>query len=555
MTKEFYRELEKELKGKQVSARELAKIKNKLCKKYKVTKVPTNVEILTRVPDTKLKTKPVRSQSGVIPIAVMTAPHKCPHGKCIYCPGGVDSSFGDVPQSYTGKEPSCMRAIRNNYDPYLIVMNRLQQFVLLGHNPQKVELIIQGGTFPSTDIVYQKEVIMYCFKALNDFSDLFFDSNEMNFEKFKEFFELPGDINDDSRATKIHEKLLKLKKKSNLPAEQFRNEKSKIKCVGLTIETRPDWGKTDVAYTLLDLGCTRVELGVQSVYDSVLKTIERGHTVNDTIESIRILKDFGFKICAHVMPGLPGVSYEKDLKGLKELFNNPDFRPDMLKIYPCQVSKGTKLYDSWKEGKYKPLDANTAAKMIAEFKEVIPRYCRIQRILRDVPTKHWEDGVEFTNLRQYIHDKYTPNCKCIRCKEPKDSVDHESIKLHVESYEASKGKEFFISLVDREDNLIGFCRVRIPYESHGLEITDNCVLIRELHVNGIALGIGDGSKDKDNKIQHKGYGKILLLEAEKLAKELGKNKVVVISGIGVRDYYRKLGYVLEGKYMVKILDS
>jgi len=353
-----FKELIKEIeKNKIKNQYRLNILKNKISKKYKLEKIPTNIEILCHLPPNKinkfkrlLTTKPTRTISGVAVCAIMTKPMKCPHGKCIMCPGGVDSAFGSVPQSYTGKEPATRRAIRNNYDPYLQVMNRLEQYTILNQDTTKIELIVMGGTFPSFPKKYQEECITHSFKAMNDFSDLFFKKNKLDFIRFKEFFELPGNVHDKTREERIHKRLLSIKnKKTCLEKEQKKNEKSAVRCVGLTIETRPDYAKLKHANEMLRLGATRIELGVQTIYDDVLKTIKRGHSVSDSIEATRILKDLGFKINYHMMPGLPGVSLKKDLFALKALFDYEEFQPDMLKIYPCMVLKGTKLYDLWKK--------------------------------------------------------------------------------------------------------------------------------------------------------------------------------------------------------------
>ena len=557
----FYTELIAELKKKDYSNKQLAKLKRDLCSKYKIGRIPTNIEVLLaggkgdlELLKKKLLTKPMRTGSGVAPVALMTKPFKCPHGKCIMCPGGVGSVFGDVPQSYTGREPATMRGIRNNYDAYLQVFNRLEQYVILGHNCEKVELILMGGTFPSFPVRYQKEFVWGAFKAMNDFGKMFYVKGEFNFIKFKEFFELPvADLGDKARIKRVQKKLLKMKgrfKEGKLEKEQRRNEKAKIRGIALCIETRPDYGKLEHGNQMLDLGCTRIEIGIQSVYEDVLKKIQRGHTAEETKESIRVLKDLGFKIAGHYMPGLPEVGKKKDLAGMKKLFSDPNYKPDMLKIYPCMVTKGTKLHELWKKGKYKPLNAKNAAKLIVEFKKSAPTYCRIQRIQRDIPTYQIVAGVEMTNLRQYIHEKFKPNCRCIRCREPgKRKINWKKVKLKVLEYRASQGIEFFISAEDVEnDILIGFCRMRFPSQSLRKEITDETALIRELHVYGTAVGIGE-----EGLIQHKGWGKKLLKRAEEIAKDKGKNKVVVISGMGVRGYYRKLGYRREGFYMVKQL--
>ena len=536
----------------------LDKAKKLAARKYKLNKVPTNIEILNLLNDKERKlykdyfiTKPVRTLSGVAPIAVMTKPLPCPHAKkggpCSYCPGGPGSVFGDIPQSYTGKEPATMRGLRAGFDSYLQVFNRLEHYVILGQAPEKVELIIMGGTFPSFEKKYQEEFVKYCFKALNDFSAIFYKKNKFNYEKFNEFFELPCDVFNKERTKRIQDKLRKIKRKCVFVKEQERNEISKIRCVGLTIETRPDYGKLKEGNEMLRLGCTRVELGIQSVYDDVLEKIKRGHSINDSVESIRMLKDLGFKLNFHCMIGLPGVK-SRELDGLKELFLNGDFKPDMLKIYPCMVMKGTKLYEDYKKGKYKPLTTEKAAEIIAEFKKYVPEYCRIMRVQRDVPSYVTEAGPGRTNLRQYVNKilkKKRIICKCIRCREIGRNIKKGKVRLKVLEYEASKGKEFFISLRDK-NSLYGFCRLRFPSEFLRKEITMDSALIRELHVYGELTELG-----KRGKIQHKGYGKLLLKKAEDISRKDRKNKIVVISGIGVKEYYRNLGYKKEGVYMVK----
>lgn len=561
--RQYYKELIKEIKSKKLSREKISSLKNKLASKHKLRNPPTNIQVLLNadlkdIPTLKkyLLTKPTRTISGVAVVAVMTAPQKCPHGKCIMCPGGPSSAFGDVPQSYTGKEPATMRGIRNLYDSYLQVFNRLEQYVVLGHVPDKVELIIMGGTFPSFDKKYQEDFVAYAFKALNDFSKLFFKQNELDLVKFKEFFGLPGDIYDKKRAISLRKKILlikteKNKSKINLIKEQERNETAKIRCVGLTIETRPDYGKLEQGNEMLRLGATRVEVGVQSVYDDVLEKIKRGHTVQDSVNSIRVLKDLGFKINAHYMPGLIE-DRKKDLNGMKQLFANQDFRPDMLKIYPCMVLKGTKLFDLYKKNKFKPISTEQAASLIAEFKQFIPEYCRVMRVQRDIPPKQAEAGVDRSNLRQYVDEFMRQNkikCRCIRCREIGRAKKAGKPFIKVYLYNASKGKEFFISIEDKYGSLYGFCRLRFPSQFLRKEITKASALIRELHVYGPAIEIG-----KKGKFQHKGLGKKLLKKAEELAKQNKKTKVVVISGVGVREYYRKMGYKRQGPYMAKLLN-
>jgi len=562
--KEYFNEIIGILKKKTLSKQEISNLKTRLCKKYKID-IPTDIRILLSadVKDRKLLkhliTKPTRTISGVAVCAIMTKPIKCPHGKCAICPGGPGSVFGNIPQSYTGKEPATRRAIRNNFDPYLQVINRLEQYIMTGHVPDKLELIIMGGTFPSFTKLYQDYFVKYALKAMNDFSGMFFRNGEIDLVKFKPFFEMPGNFQDDARVKRIKKKLLifKNKTKTTLEKEQKKNESSKIRCVGLTIETRPDFAKPEHANQMLRLGATRVELGVQTAYDDILKKIERGHTVKDSIDATLSLKDAGFKINYHMMIGLPGSGRNKDINSFKKIFSDQRFKPDMLKIYPCMVLKGTKLYELWKDKKYTPATTEEAVEIITEIKRFVPPYVRIMRVQRDIPTYLTEAGVNKTNLRQYIEKELKEKgikCNCIRCREighklKQEKINLKNIKLKILEYDASNGKEFFISYEDVKNNaLIGFCRLRFPSQSLRKEITGKSALIRELHVFGSAISIG-----KKGNIQHSGYGRKILKKAEDISGKNRKNKIVVISGIGVRNYYRKLGYKKQGPYMVKYL--
>lgn len=463
-----------------------------------------------------LKIKRTRTISGVAPVAVMTSPHECPHGKCITCPGGPEN---ETPQSYTGHEPAALRAAQWGYDPFKQVTERLRQLKVTGHSTEKVDLIIMGGTFTAREPEYQVGFIKGCLDALNGSSS------------------------------------------TSLKEAQLNNETADHRCIGLTIETRPDWFKQEHIDRSLDLGATRVELGVQSVFDDVLEKMERGHDVQTTIDSTKMAKDSGLKIVYHMMPGLLGSNKERDLEGFRRIFEEPEFKPDMLKIYPTLVVKGTKLYDLWKAGEYEPLDSRQAAKLVADIKELIPPWIRVQRIQRDIPAKLIEAGVDKSNLRQLARNKLKERgtkCRCIRCREAGHALDDEEARdlgteLVVREYDASGGHELFLSLENKEhDVLTGFLRLRIPSEeANRPEIAGKEIaMIRELKVFGAALGIG--MKDEE-KLQHRGSGKVLLEKAEEMAQSLGRKRILVNSGIGVRDYYRALGYQTDGVYLGKPL--
>ncbi len=563
--KKFSEQIIKEIQEGKISNRDqFSKRKRTLCVEIGIEKVPTNSSIFSFSEGSGKKVKeillmkPVRTISGVATIACMTKPFNCPHGTCIFCPGGLNSPFGDVPQSYTGKEPSTMRAIRNNYDSYLIAMNRLETYTALGHCPEKIEVIIQGGTFPAMSRTYQIEFVSNIFKALNDFSETFYNKNEIDFKKFNEFFELPfQDIKSKERNERINSKLLTLKGEADLKFEQKRNEfESRIKCVALCIETKPDNCFEKHINEMLELGTTRVEIGVQSLENKILKKTNRGHSVEDSIKATQLMRDSFLKIGYHLMPGLPDSTPEKNVQEFKELFSNPDFKPDSLKIYPCMVLQGTGLHQLWEKGLFNPISTEQAAKIIAEGKRFIPKYCRVMRIQRDIPTNQTEAGVENTNLRQFVELKQKElgiKCKCIRCREPKGKeIDFNAVKILSESFEANNSEEIFISVEDTvNDLLLGFCRLRIPFKPFRKEITENTLGIRELHVYGQALALGEKSFDA---VQHKGFGQKLLEEAEKISREkFDAKKLCIISGIGARAYYKKFGYTQDGVYVSKKL--
>jgi len=381
---------------------------------------------------------------------------------------------------------------------------------------------------------------------------MFFErSGELDYLKFKEFFELPGDMHDKERELRIKEKLslYKMRNLTTIEDEQQRNETSPVKCVALCIETKPDWGFLEHGNVMLSQGCTRVELGIESVYDDVLDHVHRGHSAADSKKSIQVLRDLGFKINFHYMPGLPLTDRARDIEGMKLLFTDEWYKPDMIKFYPTMVAPGTALYYQYQQGKFTPISTIEAAERLVEVKRIIPEYCRVQRIQRDVPTKYWEAGVDRTNFRQFLHEKYNVVCRCIRCREPKgQEISWNDVAIKVDEYEASGGKEFFISAEDNShDILIGFCRLRFPKEFLRAEITKDSALIRELHVYGTATAIGD-----EGLVQHRGWGQRLMNKAQEIAALHGKKKIVVISGVGVRGYYeKKLGYHKEGPYMVK----
>lgn len=511
----------------------LTKLRCRIASKYQLSKLPSLVDIISGVPQQykpillpKLRAKPIRSASGISVVAVMCKPHRCPHinytgNVCVYCPGGPDSDFEYSTQSYTGYEPTSMRAIRARYDPYLQSRGRIEQLQRLGHDVDKVEFIVMGGTFMSLPADYRD----YFIRNLHD--------------------SLSGhQSNSVSEAVKM-------------------SEKSKIKCIGITIETRPDYCLKKHLSDMLEYGCTRLEIGLQSIYEDVAVDTNRGHTVKSVCQSFQLSKDCGFKVVSHIMPNLPNVDLERDLNQFVELFQNPNFRPDGLKIYPTLVIRGTGLYELWKTNRYKSYPPSVLIDLLAQILSIVPPWTRIYRVQRDIPMPLVSAGVEHGNIRELALARmadYGMKCRDVRTREVGIQEIHHKIRPHdVElirrDYVANGGWETFLSYEDVEqDILIGLLRLRKCSEgTFRTEFTEQSTsIIRELHVYGSTVPV---STKNPLKFQHQGFGQLLMEEAERIARdEHGSSKVAVISGVGTRNYYSRLGYGLDGPYMSKMLD-
>ncbi len=514
-----------------------------------------------------LKTKPQRTISGVSPLAIMSKYHPCPHGRCTFCPGGEYSRFKS-PQSYTGHEPASMRAFRNDFDAFLQTFDRLHQYILNGHIPQKNEVIVMSGTFLSFPTDYQYNFIKDIYAACNTFGQLFYKNRQFNYPKFLAFFKIKNPYELDqikkqdnaSRVKLIKNKILKIKNKRKsltLSQEQKINEKAKIRIIGLTIETKPDWCKPEHIRQALSFGCTRIELGVQNLNDDSLKFTNRGHTVQDVITATKALKDSALKVCYHIMPGLPKSNSKEDIKMFKTLFTNQSYKPDMLKIYPLAIIIDTPIYIQYKRGEIKPYSFNQIVNVISQGYKYIPNYCRVMRIQRDIPSNLIEDGSKMSNLRQAIEKKIQElklRVKEIRFREiGRQKINLSKLKIIYKTtkYKASGGLEYFIEAKDKKTNaLLGFLRLRIP-DKPFLPVLKNSAFVRELHVYGESVPVGE--KPTKNQLQHKGIGKILMKLAEKITKENKIKKIAVIAGVGVREYYKKLGYKLKQGFMLKNL--
>jgi elongator complex protein 3 len=450
-----------------------------------------------------------RTVSGVTPVAVMTRPWGCP-GKCVYCP-----SFGATPQSYTPESPAVIRARACDYDAQKQITTRIATLSGMGHPTDKIELIIMGGTFLATPVEYQYDFVKNCYDALNG---------------------IPS---------------------GSLVEAQSINEASSRRCVGLCIETRPDFCNEDDIKRMLDFGATRVELGVQLTDDTVYRKVNRGHTVAEVVNATRLLKSYGYKVYYHWMPGMPGSSPEKDLELSRQLFDKTEFKPDGLKLYPTMVVEGTTLEEWYKQGEYLPYEEEVMLKLIADIKAVVPPYVRISRVLRDIPSKYITAGLH-DSIRQKVLNSMTSRnlkCKCIRCREYghrlKAGWKIGAPALKRVDYVASDGHEVFLSLEDEQETLFGLLRLRIQNSSSGP--CENASLVRELHVFGPELPFGERS---EYAAQHHGLGKALLALAEQISfTEFGKDEILVLSGIGARAYYRDQGYHLKEGYMSKTLLS
>ena len=485
---------------------ELLKVYHKLLKIGKIKKDPFLENLLQK--------KKIRSLSGVAVITVLTKPYSC-QGKCIFCP------FQEkIPKSYLEKEPAVQRAQGVNFDPYLQTKKRIEALQNCGHLTEKIDLIILGGTFSFYPKRYQSYFIKKVFEACNE------------------------------------------KTSSTLKEAQKINEKAKHRIIGITIETRPDCIDIKEIKWLRKLGVTRVELGVQTVFEEILKLNQRGHGVKETIKATQLLKDAGFKVNYHMMVNLYGSDFEKDLQAFKIIFEDERFKPDYLKIYPCVVLKEAPLHKLYLEGKYRPYSTEKLVELLIEIKKRVPYWVRIQRVIRDIPSTYIVAGNKITNLREVVKkemEKRNLTCHCIRCRQAESLESFEKIYLFREDYWSSSGKEIFLSFESKDrKKLFSFLRLRIPSfyfsgKKHFIEVLNDSAIIRELHTYGKTASLFE--KEKENiSYQHKGLGKKLIKEAERIAKEEFKvSKIAVISGVGVRDYYRKLGYRLKETYMVKKL--
>jgi len=506
---------------KTINILKLRQVKSKFANQYKIG-IISNAELLWHykrmvkektiepsiILENILKKRAIRTLSGVAPIAVLTKHYPCP-GHCVFCP-----TEKNMPKSYLSNEPAVMRAILTKFNPYNQIIARLRALETNGHSTNKVELIVMGGTFNYFPRQYQTWFIKRCFEACN------------------------------GRTSKT------------LAEAQKINETAKHRIIGLTLETRPDYVNEEELINFRRLGCTKIEIGVQAIDNKILTLNRRGHTVEQIIIATRLMKQAGFKIAYHLMPNLLGSTPAKDLQMFKKLFSSSDFQPDMLKIYPTVVTKGSALYKKWRAGDYRPYTPKQLITLLLKIKLAIPNYVRLIRLIRDIPKESIEAGNKITNLRQILADQMKAKniiCHCIRCREAREhSRGADKAKLYTQKYQASDSEEYFLHFSSHGRKILyAFLRLRLnDRDQVFIPELKNAALIREVHTYGRLTPV---SQVNSGEVQHRGLGRRLMAQAEQIAKDNGYTKMAVIAGVGVRGYYRLLGYRLEGTYMTKKL--
>jgi elongator complex protein 3 len=454
----------------------------------------------------RLRMKPIRTLSGVTTVTVLTKPYPCP-GECIFCPTDVR-----MPKSYLPDEPGAARALENDFDPFRQTAARLAALEAIGHPVDKIELLVLGGTWSAYPARYQEAFLQRCLDALNGF-----------------------------RASSLRE-------------AQEANASAPHRNVGLVIETRPDRVSIAELERLRRYGVTKVQIGAQSLDDRILERNHRGHTVQVTRDAVDRLRSAGFKIVLHWMPNLLGADLDGDRADFARLWSDEHLRPDEIKIYPCQLLENADLYAEWLAGNYRPYSTGELVDLLADLKPTIPEYCRVNRVIRDIPSTHVVEGNRRTSLRQDIQRELTrrgERCRCIRCREVRQrGIDPSGLVVKDRVYSAGAAVEHFLSLVTPDDRLAGFARLSLPSGQAPFPELDGAALLRELHIVGPSLELG---REQEGAAQHAGLGGTLLQESETLAAAAGYRRLAVISALGTRGYYRRQGYGLKGTYMVRDL--
>ncbi len=489
----------------------------------------------------RIRLKPVRTLSGVTTVTVLTKPYPCP-GQCIFCP-----QEARMPKSYFSDEPGAMRAVEHDFDPYAQVRSRLEALEAVGHPTDKIELLILGGTWSSYRRDYQEWFVRRCFEALNA---------EDSYPRVRTLSQCPsgrarGEIGENNSANSAFAAV------KSLAEMHVDNETAPHRNVGLVVETRPDEITLHELAWFRHLGVTKVQMGAQSLDDHILEINQRGHTVAETRRAVALSRAAGFKIVLHWMPNLLGATLDSDRADFPRLWEG--LCPDEIKIYPCQLLENAPLFEYWQRGEYQPYTQEELTALIADVKPTIPRYCRVNRVIRDIPSTHVVAGNKRTSLRQDVHAEMRrrgTRCNCIRCREVRaQDVETDSLKLEDLFYAADGAEEHFLSFVTPEDKIAGFLRLSLPDpDSPSTDMTDlaEAAIIREVHIYGQSLLVGE---EGNGAAQHAGLGTRLLKEAKKIAGERGFRRVAVIAAVGTRKYYLERGFERGELYLVKALSG
>ncbi len=513
----------------------------------------------------RLRLKPVRTASGVTPLTVFTKPFPCP-GECIFCPNDVR-----MPKSYLSDEPGAQRAEMNSFDPYLQTYTRLNAFHNTGHPTDKIEIIILGGTWSFYPESYQRWFVKRVFDALHDFGSGINQSPEveralqsasqLHPQRNTVHIQVDGARLDQSYNQIVqsiyHDEMIRSRESASaertaiteyatwdeIEAAHRENESAACRCVGLVIETRPDYTDPSEVVRLRRLGCTKVQLGFQSLNDDVLKANKRGHTVAAIRRSVRLFRDAGFKIHAHWMPNLYGSSPNADIEDYKRLFDDPDFRPDELKIYPCSLIETAELMRYYQAGLWQPYSRAELLHVLTECLALTPEYCRLTRVIRDIPSTDIVVGNKTTNLRQIAEIELAQRggySRDIRAREiGKRAVSPDDLHLDEIEYQTSIGREHFLQYITEDRKIVAFLRLSLPAQSSFIDELGSAAIIREVHVYGQSLAIGEATA---GKAQHAGLGTALIERAVQIAAGNGYTRMAVISAVGTRAYYRKRGF-------------
>ena len=517
----------------------------------------------------RLRMKPIRTLSGVAPVTVLTKPFPCP-GKCIFCPSDVR-----MPKSYLSREPGAQRAAQHRFDPYGQTMGRLLTYHHNGHLVDKVELIVLGGTWSSYPESYQVWFILRCFEAMNDFRAEFAEQLPHDLRGNIDFEQLEEEV-DGASLTRSYNEVVRgfLRDRlggrlveegesatwSQLEQAHRENERAEARCVGLVLETRPDHVTPKEVVRLRRLGATKIQIGIQTLDDEILARNGRGHDVAASRRSLALLRGAGFKLHVHWMPNLLGASPESDAVDFQRLFDDSEIRPDELKVYPCSLIETAELMRFYQSGEWRPYEREELAELLEGCLLSVPEYCRVTRVIRDIPGDDIVDGNKTTNFRQVVEqrlEKQGQSSRDIRAREiRRGRVDPSELELVAHVYSTSVGEEHFLQFVTPDDRLAGFCRLSLPTKPADIDEIRHAAMIREVHVYGGVSAIGDDPESAlGGRTQHRGLGRRLVEEAAGRARAAGFSSLAVISAIGTRDYYRRLGFGDRSLYQVRELES